>query len=560
MSRLRSALGTGPPWRNLALLVAAAFFMQNLDGTIVATALPRMGATFGVAAVQLNVVITAYLLALGIFIPVSGWIADRLGAHTVFASAIAIFTLASALCALAPNVPALTAFRVLQGVGGALMIPVGRLAVLRVADKRDVIHVIAYLTWPALVAPVIAPVLGGALATYTSWRWIFVINLPLGIAGGVLSLRLVPRARAERPPPLDWAGFALTGAGLGALTYGVEAVTGRSVPWGLVGTAAAVGVALLGWSVLHLRRHRHPLLDLSVLRVATFRAASIGGSWFRMAIGAVPFVLPLLFQVAFGWTAVRAGAFVIAVFVGNLGIKPFTTPLLRRFGFRRVLAFSAVLAAVTIALCATFTPSTPPALIVAVLVLSGVFRSTGFTAYNTIVFADVAAEGMTNANTLSTAIQQLSNGLAIAAGALALRAGGPLARALGTSGSGADPYRVAFVLLAVLALIAGAEAVRLHHDAGANLTAGHRARASAPATGLSSGRPGRKRPYSSAEGTVPTFLLWSRRWESEDRVATRQRQGSTGPATAPGAAPAWGPILATTTRSPSRRWRTPSWA
>jgi EmrB/QacA subfamily drug resistance transporter len=458
--------GERPVWTGLALLVAGAFFMENLDGTIIATAAPRMARSFGVPSVELNVVITAYLLALGVFIPVSGWIADRYGARLVFSGAIALFTVSSGLCALSTSLGELTAARVLQGLGGAMMVPVGRLVVLRAANKADIIRVIAYLTWPALVAPVVAPALGGALVTYASWRWIFVLNLPLGLVALLVAVRIVPNLRPGRPAGLDWGGFALTGAGLGTFVFGLELVTDGSVSWAAVGAAIGAGAVLIWWAVGHLRRTAHPLLDLRVLRVPTFRASSLGGSLFRMAISAAPFLLALMFQDGFGWSPLRSGVLVIAVFVGNIAIKPFTTPILHRFGFRTVLVTAGAAAGLTLALCASFTAGTPLLLIVLVLVVSGVFRSIGFTAYNTIVFADVAPEGMGNANTLSSTIQQLTMGLGVAVGALALRAGAPLDHLVGAASTGGGPFSAAFLLLAVVAFLAAAEAALLEHQAG----------------------------------------------------------------------------------------------
>jgi EmrB/QacA subfamily drug resistance transporter len=447
-------------------LVAGAFFMENLDGTIIATAAPRMARSFGVPSVELNVVITAYLLALGVFIPVSGWIADRFGARVVFSGAIALFTVASGLCALSTSLGELTLTRVLQGIGGAMMVPVGRLVVLRAASKADIIRVIAYLTWPALVAPVIAPALGGAIVTYTSWRWIFVLNLPLGVVALVVAARIVPDLRAERVQRLDWRGFALTGLGLATFVYGLELVTQGSVSWDAVAAAVGAGLMLICWAVFHLLRSANPLLDLRVLKVASFRAANLGGSLFRIAISAVPFLLPLLFQNAFGWSPFKSGMLVIAIFLGNIAIKPMTTTILRRFAFRTVLMCSAGAAGATLALCAGFSARTPLVLIVVVLVASGVFRSVGFTAYNTIVFADVTPDAMNNANTLFSTVQQLTMGLGVAVGALALRAGAPLDRFFGVSGTGARPFGAAFLLLGVVALLAAAEAGLLPPQAG----------------------------------------------------------------------------------------------
>ena len=455
-------------WRPLALLVAAAFFMENLDGTIVVTATRQMARSFGVAPAALNVAIAAYLLTLGVLIPVSGWAADRFGARRVFAAAIAVFTLASALCASSTGLAELTATRVLQGVGGAMMVPVGRLVVLRRTSRPELITAIAYLTWPALAAPVVAPAVGGALTTFLSWRWIFIINLPLGVAAAAVALRLVPTGGGGSPRPLDWTGFALTGLGVGALVGGLETVTDGSVPWVWTAAALAGAGAVLVAARSHLRRCRHPLVDLGVFGVPTFRVATIGGSCFRMAIGAAPFLLPLLFQEAFGWSAFRAGLMVIPVFVGNIAIKPATTTILRRLGFRRVLVGANLLAAATLAACAAFSARTPLALTAIDLLASGVFRSVGFTAYNTVVFADIPADEIGNANTVASAAQQLSVGLGVAAGALALHAGAPLSRALGATGARA-PFEVAFLLIAALPLVALTDSWRVDRQAGSAL-------------------------------------------------------------------------------------------
>ena len=329
--------GPGLP-RGLALLVAGAFFMEILDGTVIAPAAPLIAADLGIRAVDVNVAISGYLVTVAVLIPISGWAADRFGTRRVFATAIVLFTLASAGCALAPNLATLTVTRVLQGVGGALMVPVGRLAVLRATAKADLIKAIAYLTWPALLAPVLAPAIGGVLSEYASWRWIFVINVPLGIAGLLLVRRLVPDLRAgDTPPRLDRAGFVLVAVGIAALMVAVENVGEGAIDVPLVAGGAVLAAALLAVAVIHLLRASAPLLDLRILRILSFRVTAAGGSVYRMVIVAIPFLLPLQFQLAFGWNAAQAGLVVIALFAGNVAIKPVTTPLMRRFGLRTVL-------------------------------------------------------------------------------------------------------------------------------------------------------------------------------------------------------------------------------
>jgi EmrB/QacA subfamily drug resistance transporter len=455
--------------RGLALLVAGAFFMENLDGTIISTAAPDMAASFGVRPADIGIAMTAYFVALAVFIPVSGWAADRYGARRVFVRAIAVFTLASALCAAADGLPELVAMRVVQGIGGAMMVPVGRLAVLRSTRKSDLLRAIAWLTWPGLLAPVLAPALGGLFTTYASWHWIFLVNVPLGVLALPLALRLVPDLRQPERTRLDWVGFGVGGAGLAALVLGLERFGDAPAAWGAGASWLTAGVALCLLTVRHLLCAHSPLLDLGALKVDTFRVSNAGGALFRAAITAVPFLLPLMFQGAFGWSAATAGLVLIAVFAGNIAVKPLTTPLLRRFGFRTVLLVNGVATAVTFVLCGVLGPRTPMAAVVSVLFVSGMCRSVSLSAYATIGFADIEADRTSGANALSSTVQQLAAGLGVAFGALALRAAGPVAPLLGLDGPAA-PYRVAFALLALLPLVTVMEAARLRRNAGAVVT------------------------------------------------------------------------------------------
>jgi EmrB/QacA subfamily drug resistance transporter len=449
--------------RNLALLVAGTFFLENLDGTILTTAVPSIARSLAVPAGSVGVTITVYLLTLAVLIPLSGWITERFGARRVFLTAIAVFTLASLLCAASGDLLELTAARLLQGIGGAMMVPVGRLVVLRATDRRDLVHAVALLTWPALAAPVLAPLAGGLIVTYATWHWIFLINVPLGAVAFAAAWRLVQERAVADPPRLDWTGLALLCTGLGAVVSAGSLAADPSADAALAAILVAGGVVLLAVGVRHLRRARSPLLTLGSLRIETFRLAHAGGSAFRLAVNAVPFVLPLLFQEAFGWSPVLAGAIVLFLFVGNLAIKPATTPLLRLLGFRPVLLIATTGAAVTMALSALLVPAVPLPVVVVLMLLSGAARSVGFTAYNTIAFADVPAGDMTNANTLASTLQQLATGFGVAVGALLLRIG---AIATGTSATDAAPYRVTFAVLAALTLLATVEAFLLTRSAG----------------------------------------------------------------------------------------------
>jgi EmrB/QacA subfamily drug resistance transporter len=450
--------------RNIALLVAGTFFMENLDGTILTTAAPSIGTSLGVPSVAVGVTITAYLLTLAVLIPLSGWITRRLGSRRVFLAAIAVFTLASVLCAISTSLTELVIMRVVQGIGGAMMVPVGRLAVLRVTERADLIRSIALLTWPALVAPVIAPLAGGIITTYATWHWIFLLNVPLGVVAFVAAVRLIPVEHREKPPPLDWIGLVLTCTGLGSLVF-LGSLLAERDPGVLASVLVAIlGVGLVGLAIRHLLRTRHPLLDLRALHIETFRLSHAGGSLFRLAVSAVPFLLPLLFQDVFGWTPVLSGALVLFVFVGNIAIKPATTPLLRRFGFRTVIVAASGGAAISMVLMAFLATATPLWLVVVLLAFSGVARSAGFTAYNTIAFADVERAGMTDANTLASTLQQVAAGFGVAVGAVALRLGDAL-----SGGPGSGAFAFAFGVLAVLTALATVEALLLSRAAGENI-------------------------------------------------------------------------------------------
>ncbi len=457
-------------WKPLALLVAGAFFMENLDGTIVVTATRRMAQSFHVPPVDLNVPIAAYLLVLGALIPVSGWLADRFGARRTFAWAVLVFTVSSGLCALSMSLDFLTAMRVLQGAGGAMMVPVGRLVVLSAVDRANVINAVAYLTWPALAAPVIAPAIGGAITTFLSWRWIFVINLPLGAVAMVATLRIVPDGRVGQPRRLDWVGFCLIALGILVFVGGLESVTGGSAALGRTLAALVVGGALLVVAVRYIIHSDQPLLQLNVLRILTFRVMVLGGSLFRMANAAAPFLLPLLFQEAFGWSPLRAGLVIIPIFVANIGIKPFTTRLMRRFGFKTTLIASNLASGLALALCATFSAHTPLVVVVLALLPVGMFRSIGFTAYNTLYLADIAPEELNNANTLASTVQQLTMGLGVAVGALSLYAATPIDKSLGVVTSARGPFVIAFLLIGLLPLAAAGESTTLGRAAGSTLT------------------------------------------------------------------------------------------
>jgi EmrB/QacA subfamily drug resistance transporter len=462
--------------RLVALIVAVAFFMQNLDGAIINSSLPQMAASFGTRTLELSSGVTAYIVMVATVLPLSGWLADRLGARPVFLGAIAVFTLASIGCGAAETLPQFVAARMLQGAGGALMAPVGRMVVLRNATKAELLGATALITWPALVAPVIGPALGGAITTYANWRWNFLLNLPLGLVGLVLVAIFVPNPKADALRRFDWGGFMLSAGALMLLLTGLEMLAHvRHDPLpALLLTAAGVALGLI--AIRHLRRVDLPLIDLTAMRTPTFAASTIGmGLLYRLAINATPFLLPLLFQIGFSLNAAQSGLLILAYFLGNLGMKSITSPTLRRFGFRPVLIVNGAIGAVAIAACGLLLPGTARVLVIGVLLLAGLTRSMQFTSLNTLSFADVEDRHRGAAATLSAVSQQVSSVLGIAVATVLLNAS---VLAHGRAAVALADFPLAFGLVGLLALIASFGFWRLPRDAGAEVS-GHRP--SAPA-------------------------------------------------------------------------------
>ena len=452
--------------RSVALLVAACFFMEILDGTIVVTAVPQMSASLGVSPSSTALVITAYLLTLAVLIPLSGWMTVRFGPRRVFLSAIAIFTLASLGCALSSTLAELVALRIVQGAGGAMMVPVGRIVVLGQAEKSQIMRLMSYIVWPALLAPVIAPLAGGVITTYASWQWMFAINVPLGIVALAFAWRLITDTATGTPPPLDKLGVVLTCGALGAITYAAQVVSDGTPRWTLAIVLAVASAALFGAGTWHLLRTPAPLINLRTLSIPTFGAAISGSSMFWLVVGAIPFLLPLLFQTVFGWSAIKSGSVVLFIFVGNIAIKPATTWLFNRFGFRRMLLAATTGLAATVVAAGLLTADTPVVVVALVAALSGVARSVGLTGYTTLGLSDVPPELMRDANALASTVQQLFSGLGVAAATVALRVGGALDDLLPGRAGEDTAFTFAFVLLALAALVSTVDALRLHPGAG----------------------------------------------------------------------------------------------
>ncbi|MBU6498061.1 MAG: MFS transporter [Rhodospirillales bacterium] len=455
--------------RLTALIVACALFMQNLDSTVISTALPTMARAFRADPTHMSVALTSYLLSLAVFIPASGWMADRYGTRTIFRAAIAIFTVGSVLCGLSFSLTTLVLARIFQGIGGAMMVPVGRLVLLRSVAKSELVAAMAWLTVPALIGPVIGPPLGGFIVTWFSWRWIFYINIPIGVLGVALVTWFVADVREPGGAPFDFRGLAMTGIGLACLMFGLE-TAGR----GLVSpalTGAMIGAGLLAclayWA--HARRHAAPLLDFTLMRIPTFAVSVVSGSLFRTGVGAIPFLLPLMLQIGFGRTAAQSGLITFASSAGAILMKPAAMSALRRLGFRDTLVANGVLSALLLAGCAAFRPAWPVAFIYAVLLSGGFFRSLQFTAYNALAYADVPRERMSAATSLYSTIQQVSLTVGISGGAAALEI------AMASSGHlqpMVGDFSVAFLVVAMVSLTGAPLALMMPRNAATEMS-GH---------------------------------------------------------------------------------------
>ena len=455
-----------PAKRIVPLIVAVALFMENMDSTVIATSLPAIAADIGTSPLALKLAVTSYLLSLAVFIPVSGWTADRFGARTVFRGAIAVFMLGSIGCALSGTLTQFVAARIVEGMGGAMMTPVARLILVRSVDRRELINAMVWVTLPALIGPLIGPALGGFITTYISWHWIFLINIPIGIVGIVLATIFIEDVRAETPDPFDPIGAMLAGLGIGGLVFGGSLLGLNFLPAGVV-IALIVGGAVATYAyVLHARRTPAPVLDLSLLKIPTMHATIVGGFIYRSGIGAMPFLLPLLLQLGFGLTAFQSGLITLSNVVGAMGMKTAVPFILRHFGFRRVLMVNALVSAALVAACATFTPGVSFAWIVGVLIISGFFRSLEFTSLNTIAYADIDNRRMSRATSLVAVAQQVSISVGVAVGALAVDL---TLWVRGHSVITAADFQPAFIAIGVIAGCAFFVFIRMPPEAGAEL-------------------------------------------------------------------------------------------
>ncbi len=467
-----------PGYRAVALIVASAMFMEQLDATVLATALPAMARDFGVTAPHMSIALTSYLLSLAVFIPASGWAADRFGSRTVFRLAIAVFTIGSLLCAQSQSLAFLVFARLLQGMGGAMMIPVGRLVLLRSTTKADLVSAMSWLLVPAMIGPMVGPPLGGFLVTFLDWRWIFYINLPIGVLGLVLVSIFIADSRAEKPERFDGLGLVLSGASLGGLLFAFE-LSSRGegdarITFGLMVMGVLSGLAYLRHARKLSAAGGHPILDLSLMNIETFRLSVIAGNITRITQGAQPFLIPLMLQLGFGMTAAEAGMISLSTAVGSLLMKGVAPKVLRRYGFRNTLLVNGIICTGTYAVCALMRPDWPHWSIYVLLTAAGFFMSLQFTAYNTVAYDEVPAARMSAAASFYSTFQQLmlSMGICVAGFALATSMA-----ANGRSVAGLADFSVAFVTVTTIAMAATFWNARLPHDAGADIS-GHRRRRS----------------------------------------------------------------------------------
>jgi EmrB/QacA subfamily drug resistance transporter len=451
------------------LVVASALFIENMDSTVIATSLPAIAVDLGVDAILLKLAFTAYLLSLAIFIPASGWAADRFGARLVFRIAIVVFTMGSIFCAFTGSFAGFITARAVQGLGGAMMVPVGRLVILRTVPKSDLVQALSFLTIPALIGPIIGPIVGGFITTYFHWRWIFWINLPFGLLAVALATRYLPDPRAETSPPLDTTGFLLSGFGLATFIFGLTIVGRDILPNWAIATLLGLALLALGLYGRHARMIEHPIIDLSLLKVQTFRTSVAGGFLFRTGVGAVPFVLPLMLQLGFGLTPFSSGSLTFAAAAGAMLLKFAAPPILKRFGFRRVLVGNALISAGFLASTALFKPSTPHLVILVVLFVGGFFRSLQFTSLNAIAYADIGPDRISRATSFSSVVQQLSGSVGVALAAMVLE----LAqwRHGGTRLETQD-FALAFVFVASISALSVLSHRKLPQDAGYEIS-GH---------------------------------------------------------------------------------------
>ena len=404
----------------IPMIVATAFLMEQLDSTILTTAVPDIGRSLHVTPVQMSLAVAAYVLAVAVFIPVSGWFADRFGARRVFVAALAVFTIGSGLCGLAQSFSMLVAMRIVQGLGGAMMTPVGRLILLRSFPRSELMTAMTYMTLPAIMGPVFGPLMGGVITTYLSWRWIFFVNLPAGLIGIVLALRYVKNVRDPQTQKFDFAGFLMVGCGLGLFQFGLENVSRPVISISTIAVTLAVAVGLLLAFGFYARKKTGAAVDLSLFRIRSFRVGTLAGGTCRIGMNGLPYLLPLMLQVGFGLSPIASGSLTLVGSAGAIFVRTLIAPLLRRHGYPAVLAASAVAGSATLAAFALLTPQTPHWIIMALVFVFGLMRSAQFMTSNTLSYSDMPDSHLSRATSLGGVLQQLSVSFGVSVAAVLL--------------------------------------------------------------------------------------------------------------------------------------------
>ena len=455
-----------PSDRIVPLIVATALFMENMDSTVISTSLPAIAQALGTNPLALKLAVTSYLLSLAICIPASGWTADRFGTRNVFRTAIGVFVLGSIGCAASHSLEEFVLARIVQGAGGAMMTPVGRLMMVRSIDKRRLVNAMSLVTIPALIGPICGPPLGGFITTYASWHWIFLINVPIGLVGVAMASRFIPNIRVERPDPFDYVGFLLSGCAIAGLAFGLSAMGLEFLPTSIVASLLCGGAISAGAYLIHARRTPAPILDLNLFRLPTFRASIFGGFLFRLGIGALPFLLPLLLQIGFHLTPFESGLITFTTALGSMFMKAAVASVLHRYGYRNVLIYNALISSVFLMACASFVQGMPFAAMIAILLSGGFFRSLQFTSINTIAYAEIEPAKMSRATAMVAAAQQLSLSTGVAVGALVVEL---TLRLKHSTTMGISDFPPAFLFVGLLSASAVFIFMRLPPDAGAEL-------------------------------------------------------------------------------------------
>jgi MFS family permease len=447
---------------SVALLVAGLMFMEFLDGAILPTAAPTIARSFHLLSSQIGICVTTYMVTIVCLIPVATWLAEKYGVRKVMLSSITLFTIASVLCALSTNLVELTIMRILQGLGASTMVPIGRLVVMRSTEKNQVITAISYLVWPALIAPVVAPVLGGLIIAHLSWPWIFMINLPLGVFALLVAIKIVPDVEGANKDKLDWIGFYGTTIALGSIVFGCAALGAPHINVTATIILFAIGVGI-GWpTIKHFGKADKPLIDLAPMKIQTFKINNVSGLLYRTAHNTAPFVLPLLFQDKYGWSAERSGQVLFFYMLGNFGFKVFTTPLMKRFRFKPLIISTTTISLVMAFAMAIMSSSLSLILMGILLVIAGSIRSLGMTLYNTLTYADLEQEMMAHANSLAAMTQQMASVFAVAVAVISMKFGYLVF-------GRANEFTVVFAVTGAMLLLSLIEVVQLPKLAGDSL-------------------------------------------------------------------------------------------